>query len=641
MFEELFKLIRQERVSLFLGAGFSRNAGAPSCWDITSVVKEAALRKVKNKSTIEKLNSINDLSQICEEFVQLCEGNRSELNGLLDELFSFKPKYSKEHDLLVRIPLFKRIFTTNYDSLLEDSYGDNANVIRNDNDVANIDNKKVNIFKIHGDLIEREKIIITDSDYQDFFEERKNKGLWGLVQTEFLTQNILFIGYSIEDKNIYKLIERVQHIAPQGTKRLFLIAPKFEDYKKKRLQRLGVTYYDAKADQFLARLYSEVCENITDDFEHGDISHNTYTKFLQDNELKAEASLGWEQSEVKDVKFIGQRRHTTIDFKVSESVYAKILNHDFSNIDLKEIPEVSKMPKNFVGLELKEDEIHSLKLKMNGVKVKDEHDFKRLIIIPRIKKVKSKILIVGKRFTEKVVFNSFQRKKNEFCFAFNNGFFELTLFFDCDEKSNIIASNIKIDFNEHIECTLRNALRWCEFLINLWEGDTLRIKNDFSIDLVFNKSNENELVQFRNTLNYIENMIYLEEKQGISFTRKDAYTPEKHEISKVLFHYYSQTVRESYVPEDSIFNYVIENKDTDLPKKGNRYTFSVAYQSGKITDFNGFSTIIPFCYEIYPDCEVIESKTEGSSMYLNIKPKETTRFTYYLNQKLDYINTED
>ena len=38
MFEDLFSLVRREQVSLFIGAGFSKEAGAPSVCDLRKAI---------------------------------------------------------------------------------------------------------------------------------------------------------------------------------------------------------------------------------------------------------------------------------------------------------------------------------------------------------------------------------------------------------------------------------------------------------------------------------------------------------------------------------------------------------------------------------------------------------------------------
>lgn len=48
-FKHITDLIRKEEVTLFAGAGFSLNAGAPSCSDIISSIKEELTEQELNK----------------------------------------------------------------------------------------------------------------------------------------------------------------------------------------------------------------------------------------------------------------------------------------------------------------------------------------------------------------------------------------------------------------------------------------------------------------------------------------------------------------------------------------------------------------------------------------------------------------
>lgn len=49
MFEELISLVRREQVSLFIGAGFSKEAGAPSVWDLQKSILERIYDTEKKK----------------------------------------------------------------------------------------------------------------------------------------------------------------------------------------------------------------------------------------------------------------------------------------------------------------------------------------------------------------------------------------------------------------------------------------------------------------------------------------------------------------------------------------------------------------------------------------------------------------
>ena len=71
MFERLIKLVRQTKVSLFIGAGFSIEANAPS----VSKLKELVLAEFEN-DTQRKEHENDGLAELTEFFVEeVCSGS--------------------------------------------------------------------------------------------------------------------------------------------------------------------------------------------------------------------------------------------------------------------------------------------------------------------------------------------------------------------------------------------------------------------------------------------------------------------------------------------------------------------------------------------------------------------------------------
>ena len=118
MFERLIKLVRQTKVSLFIGAGFSIEANAPS----VSKLKELVLAEFENDKQ-RKEHENDSLAELTEFFVEeICSSSRNELITIMKKAFKFTPTCMDDHKMLAAIPHFNKIFTTNYDTLLEDSY---------------------------------------------------------------------------------------------------------------------------------------------------------------------------------------------------------------------------------------------------------------------------------------------------------------------------------------------------------------------------------------------------------------------------------------------------------------------------------------------------------------------------------------
>lgn len=327
MFEELISLVRREQVSLFIGAGFSKEAGAPSVWNLQKSILERIYDTEKRKS--HENDSLADLSNFFVNEIHL--GSRNPLMRILRKAFDFVPTCTDDHNLLAKIPHFRRIFTTNYDTLLEDSYAKNdVCVVRNDADCAYM-NKPFTVVKVHGDFTDPDSVVITSDDYKQFFSANKNPIMWDLVKTEFATKNILFIGYSLEDNNILDIIQKVSDAQGSNQNEMFLIAPGISPEKQEKLKELKVHYFDAVANVFLTQLIEELKEHITEDFKNKYISGETCTRFLKSYQI-----LPTVQTPVQGNNAIKNVESTTekpllhqIQMSVKAEIGEKLKNLDF------------------------------------------------------------------------------------------------------------------------------------------------------------------------------------------------------------------------------------------------------------------------------------------------------------------------
>ena len=90
------------------------------------------------------------------------------------------------------------------------------------------------IFKVHGDFTDPDSVVLTKSDYAKYKKNRPNPQMWKMVDNEFLTKHILFIGYSLEDDNILEIIKTISRNINKNQKQMFLIAPGLSENKKKQ-----------------------------------------------------------------------------------------------------------------------------------------------------------------------------------------------------------------------------------------------------------------------------------------------------------------------------------------------------------------------------------------------------------------------
>lgn len=125
------------------------------------------------------------------------------------------------------------IITTNYDKLVEDIFGFEPLIGNN----ILLSNPYGSVYKIHGCYTDPESIIITADDYEKFHKR------YELIQAQlisiFIHNPIVFLGYSISDENIKRILETVFSYIPQNSelaeklKRNFLLVEYQENSENK------------------------------------------------------------------------------------------------------------------------------------------------------------------------------------------------------------------------------------------------------------------------------------------------------------------------------------------------------------------------------------------------------------------------
>ena len=100
------------------------------------------------------------------------------------------------------------IITTNYDSFLENNVAPDYKIYVGQEELIFSSIQSIGeIFKIHGSVTKPESIILTGKDYLRF--DRKCAYLAAKLMTVFVEYPIIFIGYSISDDNIRKILAAI------------------------------------------------------------------------------------------------------------------------------------------------------------------------------------------------------------------------------------------------------------------------------------------------------------------------------------------------------------------------------------------------------------------------------------------------
>lgn len=250
--DRLINSIRNNEVILWAGAGFSLYAGMPSVDKIKSSILERC-----DESESEYLKKISSLSEIANEFIQMRNGSRNELNTILMDLIDKEPDSISLHKFLSEIPQIDKIVTTNYDHLFEKAYGNDIFPIISNANIPYASRKRVDLYKIHGDIKVPDSLLISSDDYTDFFN-REHDPIWTKIKSLIAEKSVLFIGYSIADQNIDYLINNVIKSIGKNQKECFLIAPGIPKHKLAALKNKKIEYIDMTGEEFIPYIHEQI-----------------------------------------------------------------------------------------------------------------------------------------------------------------------------------------------------------------------------------------------------------------------------------------------------------------------------------------------------------------------------------------------
>ena len=316
--ESLFQAISKGEVVLWAGAGLSLYAGLPSGVQLREILYEGLTPLEK-----EEVGKNSDLSHLADEICTL-KGNRNYIIQTLKNTFTRDFLSTETHKIISQIPHFRNIITTNYDSLFESVYGSGKlNVIFSDNHTPYIDTKKVNLFKIHGDLSNPDSIIITESDYNNFFsKDTEQNTIWSVIKGIIATKSILFIGYSLEDTNVEVVFNKIREKIGENRKECYFVAPNISTTKSIKLNKANIHPISLTGEKLFEELIEYLKKNIKKNFENKDISSEVYSEFIGNFGLKSEIEVdsSIEKNIVKNLTGIeGKGTKIEMLFSVSDS----------------------------------------------------------------------------------------------------------------------------------------------------------------------------------------------------------------------------------------------------------------------------------------------------------------------------------
>ncbi|ENZ5531064.1 SIR2 family protein [Enterococcus faecalis] len=199
--KDFVKAIKNDNAAIFAGAGLSIPSGTMSWPDLLKDVAEEL--KLSNDTT-------TDMATMAQYYENL-KGSRAEISEIITSSFEEYIVPNINQELIAQLPI-KTIWTTNYDDLLEQAYKKEYKKVlvkRSPTDFSlKGKNSDLIIYKMHGDVQQPTKAIITKNDYETYNDT--HSVYTTALKGDLVEKKFLFIGFSFDDPNLNYVLARIR-----------------------------------------------------------------------------------------------------------------------------------------------------------------------------------------------------------------------------------------------------------------------------------------------------------------------------------------------------------------------------------------------------------------------------------------------
>lgn len=248
---EIIKKIEKGECTLFLGAGASLSAGAPTGDELSAAILERLVHVKDWPMSVDHAFSL-----------ALAHQNPMEVESFLRDILSnLEP--SPSHKM---IPWFiwRAIITTNYDRLIEKAYKNESGAsqylipIYNENDLPKVgypNAEYVSLLKPHGCISDSQNMSL---GIEGIHEAKKRRRLiFTYIEMLHLAGPVIYIGYSLRDTHILDMICELRDRLGDRTDILFVTKQdEIKESKERRWfeRKLGVEYLKCGFEDFMSYL---------------------------------------------------------------------------------------------------------------------------------------------------------------------------------------------------------------------------------------------------------------------------------------------------------------------------------------------------------------------------------------------------
>lgn len=227
--------LRAGEASAFVGAGLSRGAGFV---DWKGLLQEFAADLGLD------LEVEQDLTLVAQYHLNREPArSRQRLHAKLVEEFA-RAGTSSAHEALATLPI-DIVWTSNYDTLVEDSFREAGRSVRVKNSSAKLleagSRAETTVFKLHGDLADPDTIVLTRDDYRTY--TRKFPGFRDRLRSDLSERTFLFLGFSFTDPHLDLILNELRLAFGDAHREHFVVM------RKESMGRRGTKRYGYAANR--------------------------------------------------------------------------------------------------------------------------------------------------------------------------------------------------------------------------------------------------------------------------------------------------------------------------------------------------------------------------------------------------------
>lgn len=225
---EFSKALVEGHGAVFVGAGISTPSGVLGWADLLKGMAETRLGI--------QLNPDDDLPLIAQHIVNRTN-NRASLISHFRDVLQKTYALNGYHAILAKTNV-KCLWTTNYDTLLEEAFRSHSKVTVRASDESISRGGRgsdIEVVKMHGciDQSAANDLVVTQEDYDDFFEQRPATA--HRLRQDLVDRQFLFIGYSYADSNIRNIVVEARRLGKRALRPHYIVLRRVKDGKKKEI----------------------------------------------------------------------------------------------------------------------------------------------------------------------------------------------------------------------------------------------------------------------------------------------------------------------------------------------------------------------------------------------------------------------